>query len=336
MNTVVSFELLVVRAKSSACEVNSVYFRIHCVSTVGSGPCVQVHPRSSRDGVDAPLDGWIPRTPSRRLAAGVVELGKGGGTSGAYIVSVVSHPYLTTLLPLWLTMSSCPSTTPVVLVVRHVSAGKGVDLTCVKSTVRPLRCRPYLCQVDHTIAGVSTLLVSASRVGLATSAGQLSEGARTWQPGQHLPYHSSPPPEDLLEVPDEGAEDEVLSRQELRNLNGAGVDPTEQEIENSNGVRADPTEQKLENWNGAGADPTEQELGNWNGTGADPTEQELINLNGVGADPTEQELGNLNGAGADPIEYELGNWNDVGADPTEQELRNLNGAGAREFEWCRS
>ncbi|RWW54738.1 hypothetical protein BHE74_00038658 [Ensete ventricosum] len=271
-------------------------------------PCVQVHPWSSRDGVDAPLDGWIPRTPSRRLAAGVVELGKGGGTSGAYIVSVVSHPYLTTLLPLWLTMSSCPSTTPVVLVVRHVSAGKGVDLTCVKSTVRPLRCRPYLCQVDHTIAGVSTLLVSASRVGLATSAGQLSEGARTWQPGQHLPYHSSPPPEDLLEVPDEGAEDEVLC---------LVVGPWWL-------------------WTSPEADPTEQELENWNGAGADPTEQELINLNGAGADPTEQELGNLNGAGADPIELELGNWNDVGADPTEQELRNLNGAGAREFEWCRS
>ncbi|RWV90340.1 hypothetical protein GW17_00047466 [Ensete ventricosum] len=48
----------------------------------GIGPCALVHPRSSRDGVDARLDGWIPRTPSRGLAAGVVELGSGGGTSG--------------------------------------------------------------------------------------------------------------------------------------------------------------------------------------------------------------------------------------------------------------
>ncbi|RRT77489.1 hypothetical protein B296_00022307 [Ensete ventricosum] len=30
------------------------------------------------------------------------------------------------------------------------------------------------------------------RVGSATSAGQLSEGTRTWWPGQHLPYHSFP------------------------------------------------------------------------------------------------------------------------------------------------
>ncbi|RWW04232.1 hypothetical protein GW17_00032549, partial [Ensete ventricosum] len=47
--------------------------------------------------------------------------------AGAYIVSVVGHPYLTTLLPLWLTMSSYPSTTPAVLVVRHASAGRPYD-----------------------------------------------------------------------------------------------------------------------------------------------------------------------------------------------------------------
>ncbi|RRT81644.1 hypothetical protein B296_00008825 [Ensete ventricosum] len=35
--------------------------------------------------------------------------------SGAFIVSVVGHSYLVTLLPLWLTMPSYPSTTPVVL-----------------------------------------------------------------------------------------------------------------------------------------------------------------------------------------------------------------------------
>ncbi|RZR82501.1 hypothetical protein BHM03_00008943 [Ensete ventricosum] len=35
--------------------------------------------------------------------------------SGAYIVGVVGHPYLATLLPLWLTMPSYTSTTPAVL-----------------------------------------------------------------------------------------------------------------------------------------------------------------------------------------------------------------------------
>ncbi|RWW36417.1 hypothetical protein BHE74_00058568, partial [Ensete ventricosum] len=34
---------------------------------------------------------------------------------GAFIVVVVGHSYLVTLLPLWLTMSSYPSTTPAVL-----------------------------------------------------------------------------------------------------------------------------------------------------------------------------------------------------------------------------
>ncbi|RWV77397.1 hypothetical protein GW17_00061781 [Ensete ventricosum] len=66
------------------------------MSTASSGPYVLVRSRSSRDGVGARLDGWIPRTPSR---------GYGGGTSG-----------------------------------------KG--------------CRPYLCQVNRTTAGVSTLPVS--------------------------------------------------------------------------------------------------------------------------------------------------------------------------------
>ncbi|RZS03292.1 hypothetical protein BHM03_00033459 [Ensete ventricosum] len=54
-------------------------------------------------------------------------------------------------------MPSYPSTTPVVLAVRHASAGKGVDLTCVRSVIRPLGCRPYLCQVDRTIAGAPIL-----------------------------------------------------------------------------------------------------------------------------------------------------------------------------------
>ncbi|RRT39771.1 hypothetical protein B296_00052274 [Ensete ventricosum] len=79
------------------------------------GPCALVRPRSSQDGVGARLDGWIPRTPSRGFATGVAELGSRGGTSGAYIVDVVGHPYLATLMPLWLTMPSYTSPTPVVL-----------------------------------------------------------------------------------------------------------------------------------------------------------------------------------------------------------------------------
>ncbi|RZS15968.1 hypothetical protein BHM03_00047895 [Ensete ventricosum] len=76
----------------------------------------------------------------------------------AYIVGVVDHPYLTTWLPLWLTMPSYISTTPVVLVMRDASTGKGIGLTCVRSVVRPLGIRPYLCQVGRTIAGAPILM----------------------------------------------------------------------------------------------------------------------------------------------------------------------------------
>ncbi|RWV87250.1 hypothetical protein GW17_00050776 [Ensete ventricosum] len=80
-----------------------------------------------------------------KSAAGVVERRSEGGSTGAgaYIVGVVDHPYLTTWLPLWLTMMSHTSTMPVVLVVGHASAGKGVDLPCVRPAVRPL-VPPYL------------------------------------------------------------------------------------------------------------------------------------------------------------------------------------------------
>ncbi|RZR92305.1 hypothetical protein BHM03_00020582 [Ensete ventricosum] len=75
------------------------------------------------------------------------------GRVGAYIVGIVDHPYLATWLPLWLTMPSYTSTTPAVLVVRHASTGKGIGLTCVRSAVRPLGIRPYLCQVGRTTTG---------------------------------------------------------------------------------------------------------------------------------------------------------------------------------------
>ncbi|RZS24367.1 hypothetical protein BHM03_00057427 [Ensete ventricosum] len=45
--------------------------------------------------------------------------------SGAFIVSVVGYSYLVTLLPLWPTVPSYPSTTPAVLAVRRASAGLG-------------------------------------------------------------------------------------------------------------------------------------------------------------------------------------------------------------------
>ncbi|RZR75399.1 hypothetical protein BHM03_00056534, partial [Ensete ventricosum] len=42
---------------------------------------------------------------------------------------------------------------------RDASTGKGISFTCVRSTVRPLGYRSYLCQVDRTIAGDSALPV---------------------------------------------------------------------------------------------------------------------------------------------------------------------------------
>ncbi|RRT75139.1 hypothetical protein B296_00014553, partial [Ensete ventricosum] len=104
----------------------------------------------------------------------------------------------------WLTLSSYASTTPVVLAVRDASTGEGVGLTCVRLAVRLLGYRPYLCQVGRTTAGDSALPVPgrphdhwrphtcvrpAYRVGSATLAGQLSEGAMMWRPGHYVSYH---------------------------------------------------------------------------------------------------------------------------------------------------
>ncbi|RWW34639.1 hypothetical protein GW17_00000593 [Ensete ventricosum] len=125
-----------------------------------------------------------------------------------YIVGVVDHMYLATRLPLWLTLSSYASTTPVVVAVRDAFTGRGIGLPCVRSTVRPLGYRPYRCQVDCTTAGNSALPVPgrphdhwrphtcvrpASRVGSITSVGQLSEGAMMWRPGHYVPYHQRTP-----------------------------------------------------------------------------------------------------------------------------------------------
>ncbi|RWW03702.1 hypothetical protein GW17_00033115 [Ensete ventricosum] len=76
---------------------------------------------------------------------------------------------MATWLPLWLTMLSHTSTMPVVLAVGHASAGKGVGLTCVRSTVRSMA-RPYLRptsfprRIDHV-------------------GGPAVQGGPTWGPG---------------------------------------------------------------------------------------------------------------------------------------------------------
>ncbi|RWV98613.1 hypothetical protein GW17_00038523 [Ensete ventricosum] len=130
--------------------------------------------------------------------------------AGAYIVGVVYHPYLATWLPLWLTIPSYTSTTSVVLAVRHASTGKGVGLTCVKSIVRPLGIQPYMCQVDRTTIGApipaSDQLPASGRPRRRASCPR-KRGCG----GQVIMCHIIlPPREDLLEVPDEGAKNEVL------------------------------------------------------------------------------------------------------------------------------
>ncbi|RZS05840.1 hypothetical protein BHM03_00036397 [Ensete ventricosum] len=185
----------------------------------------------------------------------------------------------------------------------------------VRVSALPASGRPYDRWRPHTCARL------ASRVGSATSAGQLSEGGPTWRSGHHLPYHSSSPGKTfsrcLMRVLKMGLVLSFLAR------GGFGLVPsgsswagqTEQELRNLNGAEADPTERGLGNLNSAGADPIEHELGNLNGaTRADPIEHGLGN--GAGADSTERGLGNLNGAArADPTERGLENG--VGADPTD-------------------
>ncbi|RWW54990.1 hypothetical protein BHE74_00038442 [Ensete ventricosum] len=98
---------------------------------------------------------------------------------------------MATRLPMWLTLSSYASTMPAVLAVRDASTS-GIGLTCVRSVVRLLGYRPYLCQVGRTTVGDLALSVvgrphdhwrphtcvrPAYRVGSATSTGQLSERA---------------------------------------------------------------------------------------------------------------------------------------------------------------
>ncbi|RWV79443.1 hypothetical protein GW17_00059428 [Ensete ventricosum] len=59
--------------------------------------------------------------------------------AGAFIVGVVDHSYMITLLPLWLTIPPYPPTMLAVLAMRRAFAVGG--------------CRPYLCQVGCTSTG---------------------------------------------------------------------------------------------------------------------------------------------------------------------------------------
>ncbi|RRT55587.1 hypothetical protein B296_00044840 [Ensete ventricosum] len=139
------------------------------------------------------LEWWSsgqPLTPARRSGRVGSRRDPSDGQVSS-VVGVVDHPYLATRLPLWLTLSSYASTTPAVLAVRDTSTGEGIGLTCVRSVVRLLGYRPYLCQVGRTTAGDSTLPVPSRphdhwrphtcvrpvyRVGLTISTDQLSEG----------------------------------------------------------------------------------------------------------------------------------------------------------------
>ncbi|RWW55480.1 hypothetical protein BHE74_00037886 [Ensete ventricosum] len=74
----------------------------------------------------------------------------------------------------------------------------------VRVSALPASGRPYDHWRPHTCARL------ASRVGSAMSAGQLSEACRRGDRATICHIILPPPREDLLEVPDEGAEDEVL------------------------------------------------------------------------------------------------------------------------------
>ncbi|RWW34765.1 hypothetical protein GW17_00000467 [Ensete ventricosum] len=124
---------------------------------------------------EAELHGEIPNNISIVKVDFDDDIDRGVISQRVFIVSVVDHSYLVTLLLLWPTTSSYPSTTLAVFAMRRAFAGRG--------------CRPYLRQVGCTTTGAPhTCIRPVARVGSATSAGQLSEGMMTWRPGQRLSY----------------------------------------------------------------------------------------------------------------------------------------------------
>ncbi|RWV78096.1 hypothetical protein GW17_00060997 [Ensete ventricosum] len=133
----------------------------------GSGPCALARPprgllgtewelvRMSGDselGLEGRLlEWWSPGE------EGVIQFGWVANSckevgSGAFIVGVVDHSYLITLLPLWLTIPSYPPAMLAVLAMRRAFAGGG--------------CRLYLCQVGCTSTGaprISDRLLASGR-----------------------------------------------------------------------------------------------------------------------------------------------------------------------------
>ncbi|RWV91987.1 hypothetical protein GW17_00045683 [Ensete ventricosum] len=141
----------------------------------------------------------------------------------AYIVSVVGHPYLATLLPLWLTIPSYPFTTPAILA---LLARGGFGLVPSGSSGTD--------QTEQELRNLNGAGADPTEQELGNS-----NGAR-----------ADPTEQELGNLNGTGADP---TEQELGNLNGVGADLTEQELGNLNGVGADPTEQELGNSNGARA-----------------------------------------------------------------------------------
>ncbi|RWV86869.1 hypothetical protein GW17_00051190 [Ensete ventricosum] len=113
---------------------------------------------------------------------------------------------------------------------------RSVDLTCVRSAVRPLT-PPH------------TYIRPATRIESTTSMGQLSEGTMMWRSGQHLSYHSSPPGKTFSRLPTRVLE--MRSYTQLLACGGVGLVPS-----GSSGT--DRTEWSFGNLNGVGVDPTER------------------------------------------------------------------------------
>ncbi|RRT40573.1 hypothetical protein B296_00032126 [Ensete ventricosum] len=138
-------------------------------------------------------------------------------------------------------MSSYPSTTLAVHVVRRAFAGRGGSTLPVSGRLYDHWRPPYLhpagcpCRVDH-VGGPASKELGNCNVARVDP-----------------------------------------TEQELENCNVARVDPTEQELGNCDVARVDPTEQELGNCDVARVDRTEQELENCDVARVDPTEQELGN-----------------------------------------------------------
>ncbi|RZR98501.1 hypothetical protein BHM03_00027860 [Ensete ventricosum] len=112
--------------------------------------------------------------------------------AGVFIASVIGPSYLRALLPLRLTMSSYPSTIPLVLAVRCASAGK--------------ECRPYLCQL---LACGSVGLVPSGSSGIGCTERSSGIDPIEQELGNSIGARTNP------------------TEWELGNLNGAGANPTE-------------------------------------------------------------------------------------------------------------